>query len=208
MSGTRIEKHGYAKIANSIKSIFMCSFAIHLIIITSCKQYPEGWFTPEQFKYKVTIAQSSYKTDSIQILSKVYEYLLQKKDPFDSNEFNKMTQLKIDTIIYSPNRAQAAFFIVSTYLFKNYRSYKEDQLLSISDKTLSSAHCFMAKKKTNDWSIYSFDLLNPANYSDSKELSERIREMYFHELGTLNVDNCRYNFDDIRMWKEAVWNKF
>ena len=190
-----------SKIITSISN-----YALGFIFISSLSCKGIGTPTPPEFKHTVTVPYESYKKDLLTLYDSISVKLFDKKEPFHSVENDSLTEIFIDTILYSPQMNRIAFFVIS----KN----SNDKLLSggNKDEFHFDAHCFLANyRKGRVSKIIWQNNFNVINYHDYYGASNRIKEFYFFEFNSIKDSNdesyYKYNLDDIRFWDGPCWSK-
>jgi len=123
-------------------------------------------------------------------------------EPFNVKEYDSLTEVFIDTIIYSPSKNKLAFFVIA----KN----SNDKLLSGGNRNEFhyDAHCFIGHISLNDeiFDISWLSAYNLSRYENLESASYRIRELHFQEFNETRNPKAKYNLDDIRFWDSEVWN--
>lgn len=189
-----------------MKKIWVLIFSITF----GCRPLDPLWNTQPEFKNNVQVPQAIYHQDSVTIIKLLNELIAEKVYPFNRNLTKDYTDLRLDTIVYSQDKNKLFFFL--TFRYTNTHAYEKrgSEYVNVDDAFHFDAFCFLAKqtKKQTDnrWKLYCFDFLNAGDDS-YLPLSNTIRRMYFHQIATFREDECRYNFDDIRMWNEPLWNR-
>ena len=133
--------------------------------------------------------------------------ILHDEGPYYVEEYDTLTEIFIDTILYSPNHDKIAAFIIT----RN----SNDKLLSGGDssKYHYNAHSFVGKRSSGEknWDIKWFRRLNFVRHDTYDYISKKIRYRYFNSLaqikGSDGKSQYKYNFDDIRFWDGPVWNE-
>jgi len=123
--------------------------------------------------------------------------VINRRMAYYPKENDSLTEVIIDTILYSPHKDKLAFLVIT----KN----SNDKLLGGGNKNEFhfDAHCFLGL--ISNWNVNDISWLevyNLSNYTDLKWTSERIREVYIKELGG---GVLKYNLDDIRFWDNSYW---
>lgn len=164
--------------------------------------------TPEIFKNHTNVDGAIYGRHIKALSDSIAALIRAKEDPYYQTENDSLTEIIIDTILYSPEMNRFAFFAIT----KN----GDDKLLDKGDKNHFhyDAHCFIGRL---DHTKDILDLTwirghNLSNYPDQNEASQRIRELYFTEItertNANNESTYKYNFDDIRFWNGPLWNVY
>jgi hypothetical protein len=139
------------------------------------------------------------------ILSMIRNMIAEDDGPYYVAEYDSLTDIYIDTILYSPKRDKLATFVIT----RN----SDDKLLTKgpSDKYHFNAHCFLGKRDTAtlSWSIKWFRRMNFIQHETYGCISEKIRYRYFNNLADLKDSDgnsqYRYNLDDLRFWDGPAW---
>lgn len=187
------------------------TWVLVLIIIFGCRPVDPLWNTQPEYKNNVHVSDVIYHQNSAMIIKLLNEQIAKKTYPFNRNFTKDYTNLIVDTIVYNQDKSKMFFFLIFKYTNTHAYEKRGSEYVNIGDAFHFDAFCFLAKraKKQNDnpWKLYCFDFLNAGDDS-SQPLSNTIRRMYFHQIATFREDEpCRYNFDDIRMWNEPLWNR-
>ncbi len=161
--------------------------------------------TPVKYRNNTQVPPHIYKVHQ-KILKDSIKHLIKEKSlAYYPKENDLFTEIIIDTILYSPKKDKAAFFVIT----KN----SNDRLLSGGNKNEYhyDAHCFTVYLKGdftfND--IYWIRASNISNFYNLEKTSFRIKEMYFKDFSKRQDVNdssmYKYNLDDIRFWDGPVW---
>jgi hypothetical protein len=164
--------------------------------------------TPEQYKNKNNVSPNIYQNISQKILDSVKSRIFKKEDPYYPSENDSLTEVFVDTILFSPSMDKIAFFVIT----KN----SNDKLLDKGDKNdfHFTAYSFLGHLDsihniTNLLWVSGFSLFN---YKSKIATSNRIRDVYFKEItkrtNTKGESTYKYNFDDVRFWSGPVWTKY
>jgi hypothetical protein len=164
--------------------------------------------TPANFKYHDTISRSQHKQNSEELKDSIKVLIREKQGPFYPKEYDSLTEIFVDTILYSPNNRKYASFIIT----KN----SNDKLLDRGSKNEFhyNAFCFIGKltseSKIGDLTWVNAQIL--VRFETYTEVSNLIRHAYFREITTrtnlAGESTFKYNFDDIRFWDGPVWKKY
>lgn len=167
----------------------------------------------EKFVIKIPIG----NLDSTQIPPHIYKFhqeilkdsikqlIKEKSLAFYPKENDLFTEIIIDTILYSPDKDKATFFVIT----KN----SNDKLLIGGNKNEYhyDAHVFTAYLKGDSTfnDIYWIRASNISNFYTLEKTSFRIKEMYFEDFSKRHDVNgnsmYKYNLDDIRFWDGPIW---
>jgi hypothetical protein len=162
--------------------------------------------TPRKYQNHFIVKQEIYDRHKFSLQDTIRKLIEEKDGPYYPIENDSLTQIFIDTILYSPSKNKLAFFVIT----KN----SNDKLLSGGNKNEYhfDAHCFIGYLDS-DYKINSITWVigyNLSNYKTYEEVSARIKQIYFKELSTRtnNKDEStyKYNFDDIRFWEGPLWH--
>jgi len=161
--------------------------------------------TPVKYRNKTVVSSSIYKVHK-EILKDSIKYFIKNKSlAYYPRENDSLTEVIIDTILYSPKKDKAAFFVVT----KN----SNDKLLSGGNENEYhyDAHCFAVYLKEDSIfsDIYWIRTSNVSNFHTLEKASFRIREMYFKDFSKREDVNgnsmYKYNLNDIRFWNGLIW---
>ncbi|ATL45205.1 hypothetical protein OZ664_09920 [Elizabethkingia sp. HX WHF] len=155
--------------------------------------------TPKEYINKTNVNKSIYSSDSIKIATQMHMLIEKHQESFYSKEYDKSTQIIIDTILYSPDYKKIAAFIVT-------RNSTSKQLMP--NKNYSwyyDATCYIGIKSQDSISL---NWIGP-NYNNSyslEEITKNIRNYFFRERASDTSDHkvTDYNIDDIRYWKKSM----
>ena len=178
-------------------------YVILIIFLSSCNS-ENG--TPAQYKYKITISKIEYKLDSAKIMNKLTYMLKKNVHPFTpAKQFDRNTQLFLDSIIYSPDKNKMIALVIS----KNSNS-KLEQPLNYKTNFHYNGNYLYCKKVTSNNDIIvsdysSFNLIHWETYNDVKE---RLKEECFEVRYQLGIRDKKpiYNLDDKRFWESLDYN--
>ena len=164
--------------------------------------------TPDKYKYFDAVSLETYKKNTITISDSIRNRIKSKLDPYFQTENDSLTEIIIDTILYSPKKDKFAFFAIS----KN----SNDKLLDKGNKNEFhyDAHCFIGHLDSG-YKIKDIAWLRGHNLSDYKTLestSKRIREVFFQEItertNSKGESTYKYNLDDVRFWEGPLWHVY
>jgi hypothetical protein len=156
--------------------------------------------TPNKYINKTTVSSEIYAQNKQDFHDTIRKFISTNSSAYYPKDNDSLTQIFIDTILYSPSKDKVAFFVIT--------QNSSSKLLSgdTSDKYFYRAHCFVgyldSTFKANDIEWVSANYLS--NYKNYKETSDIVREIYFNEFireGT----SMEYNLNDIRFWKSSFW---
>jgi len=182
------------------KEIISAMKGYNVLLVILCISCQVSNTTPEKYKYKTTVSSVLYSNHKNILTDSIRLYIDEKRKAYYPKENDSLTEIVIDTIVYSPNRDRAAFFVIT----KN----SNDKLLSkgSKDEFHYDAHCFIALfDSINFKNVNWLSAHNLTNYTTHQKTSERIREIYFKNFkGSQGI--FKYNLDDVRFWKDInVW---
>jgi|LakMenEpi03Aug12_release.lakeMendotaPanAssembly.Ray.scaffolds.fasta_scaffold196643_2 hypothetical protein len=161
--------------------------------------------TPIKYRNNTQVPLHIYKVHQ-EILKDSIKHLIKEKSlAYYPKENDLFTEIIIDTILYSPKKDKAAFFVIT----KN----SNDRFLSGGNKNEYhyNAHCFSVYLKGDSTfnDIYWIRASNISNFYTLENTSFRIKEMYFKDFSKRQDVNdnsmYKYNLDDIRFWDGPVW---
>jgi hypothetical protein len=157
--------------------------------------------TPEKYLNHTKITISEYKTDSLIVQNKLFEMEKGGSQPFKNSRDSKENNILIDTLVYSPDKNKIGILVIYEYLGEKIIEGEATKHRYID------GYGFLAKKEFNNIKI-KYIPIEIGNYENIKDCSKRLREMYFQELTSFDDMGFKYNFNDIRFWKEPIWNTF
>lgn len=159
--------------------------------------------TPKEFLNETFVSKEGYSNDSILIEKKMKEFLIKKENSFSGKKYSELTELNLDTILYSPDKYKIAIFIIAKTPF-----FIDD----IKGDYLYDAFCYIGFKENDSINIKWLKRFYPINWENKKEVSKVIREEYFIEFSTLKdtngISQYKYNLDDRRFWECSVWDEY
>lgn len=163
--------------------------------------------TPTRYKYLDTISTEVYKKNAIEISDSVGNRIRFKIDPYYPKEYDSLTEILVDTILFSPQNDRIAFFVIT----KN----SNDKLLDKGGRNEFhyNVHCFVGiLAGSNIRKIGWVSAFSIFNYNDRNSASHDIRYYYFVDLtnrkNMKNESTFKYNFDDVRFWNGPLWNRY
>jgi hypothetical protein len=161
----------------------------------------------EDFKRnESTVSPHVYKQHKSMLTDSIKKYVCIRSHAFYPKENDSLTEVVIDTILYSPQKDKAAFFVVT----KN----SNDKLLSkgSKDEYHYNGYCFIAL--INNCALFRniqwLSVSSISNFDNYKETQGDIRKMYFEDFKyreDYNGNAYKYNIGDIRFWDCSIWNK-
>ncbi len=181
---------------------------IGLLFFVACK-YDTGRnariHTEEIFKTRVIIKESIYRSDSLQILTNLKDYLQHNSQSFYSAAYFDSTGLILDTILYSPDNKRLVVFVLT-------RNHTTRQLEPNENyKWYYDGYCYLGHREKNGIRLSWFRRFNLVNYYDEQEAKSRLREYYFTRLAAVrDTDGSlmyKFNVDDKRFWTGPVWKE-
>ena len=167
-------------------------------------------YTPKEFLNKTAFNQKEYHLDSLRFIELLDSSMSRKEDPFDmSIDEVKFLDAFIDTIIYNSAKDKAVVLVITKYNQKDYFQVKETkELISVGSKLYYDGYCYLSAKDEKGWKLHYFGFFSPGNYTEPISVSRRLRGFFFHEVAPMRRNFSRYNFDDVRMWNEPMWDEF
>ncbi len=158
--------------------------------------------TPSEFLNKTTVSADIYNANKRVLTDSIREFILTNQSAYYPVDNDSLTEIFIDTILYSPSKDKIAFFVITKNTSNKLLSYKQgDKVYNYYD-----ANCFIAHLK-NDTTIDKISWIEAyglINYKNQCEASKDIRELSFTENVRPNR-NLRYNLDDVRFWNSKIW---
>jgi hypothetical protein len=184
-----------------IKTILFCWLCSFL----SCNSHNS---TPENYKYHTIVSSKRYGHDQNTLRDSIEVLIKENQEPFHPHEDDSLTNVFIDTILYSPKNDKYATFIIT----KN-----SDEKLPDKGKRNEfhyNAFCFIGKLNA-DSTIKDLTWISAhivVRYKSLQAVSSRIRQIYFNEIATRKnlaaESTFKFNFDDIRFWDGPLWQKY
>ena len=187
-------------INNFMKSL--CYLIIYTFVFTIQNSCSVRNDTSNKYKNITKVSIDVYKSHKTILIDTIRFYITKKIKAYYPKENDSLTQIYIDTILYSPKKDRLAFFVIT----KN----TNDKLLSKGNNNEFNynATCFISdlngvELNNIKWlSAYSL-----RRYASLEESSERIRKIYFTEFKGGEGGVFRYNIDDIRFWDDPnIWS--
>lgn len=175
-----------------------------LVIITGCNNSNT---TPPEYRNATLVPHNIYSEDSLAFIKQIQELVESRESGFYPISYSYTSQIYIDTLIYSPNRLKAVFFVIlkkPNSAVVGMNNYKE---------THFDAKAFLAERTdTLDyWDIRWFRIMNLNRYPTYDLISKKIHQRYFIDL--IKIKNhegesrYKYNLGDIRFWDGPVWDQ-
>jgi|SRR5450432_2885017 hypothetical protein len=192
------------------KTIFAITALVVLGLIFYYFKYIYGWMefrkntdTPKQFLNNTIIKKENYTKDSLLIIQKLKQLLLQHEDFFYSKEYFDGTDIIVDTIVYSPDLKKLGVLILTKNPTSRQLVPKEKEMWYYN------ATSYLGIRQGDTISISHLGSYF-VDYTDKSELSNNIRGDRFRTFvskDTTKVYAYKYNFNDIRFWTSTVWEK-
>lgn len=165
-------------------------FSIVFLVVTFLYfRYVYGWYefrffqkTPKEFLNHSKIDKESYSKDSIEIVFGMKEFIKKHKESFYSKEYSDSTQIRIDTILYSPDFGKLAVFVIAKNpIYKQLMPNKEY-------KWYYDGSCYIGNRENNKIDI---NWIGPlyTNYYNTNYLSNIIREYFFKKYASDKDNN-------------------
>ena len=176
-------------------SIFLYTLIVFLI---SCN----SGGTEDKYLNHSKVTREKYKSDSLLIVNKLKIEIQNEEAFFDNSAYNALTQIIIDSIIYSPDYTKLAAFVV-------VKNSTENQL--IPDPAHSwyyDGTCYLGRGVGDSLKLYWVGP-NFTNSESKEKISDYIREDCFrlsNKRDSTQPDYCKYNLDDIRFWTCPIWH--
>src|SRR5450432_791520 len=171
----------------------------YLILSASCQTVN----TPKKHENNTKVSVSHYLILKTKLKDSVRFYVDNQLKAYYPKENDSLTEIFIDTIVFSPKKDKIAFFAIS----KN----SNDKLASkgVDSEFHYNAYCFICIiSATTINSIKWLSVYNISNYDDERETSNDIRKLYFDELNTGDKNDAKFNLNDIRFWDGPLWHKY
>jgi hypothetical protein len=161
--------------------------------------------TPSKYKNRTIVSADTYNKHKLILTDSIKYFIKEKGQAYYPADYDSLTIIIIDTILYSPKIDKAAFFVITkntngkllTKVSKNQYHYNASCFIADVRNGFSFANIFWVRQ------------LNVSNFSDLEETSKRISEMYFTEFALFQNSRgesiYKYNFDDIRFWNGPLW---
>ena len=159
--------------------------------------------TPDQFLNKTVTKKEDYTNDSLKIVLKLKELLLQHEDFFYPRDYFEGTEIFIDTILYSPDHNRLAVLFIT----KNPTSR---QLIPTKNEMwYYDGTSYLGIRQADTISLSHLGT-GFANFNDKQELSDCIRQECFRTFVSKDTTEKyahKYNLNDVRFWTSSEWQK-
>jgi hypothetical protein len=156
--------------------------------------------TEEKYLNHSTVTREKYKSDSLLIVNKV-KIEIQNQESFFV-VYNALTQIIIDSIIYSPDYKKLAAFVI-------VKNSTENQLIPDPDHPwYYDGTCYLGRGIGDSLKLYRVGP-NFTNSESKEKISDYIREDCFrlsNKRDSTVPNYCKYNLDDIRFWTCPIWD--
>ena len=83
-----------------------------LFVLTACTIQSEYKNTPKEFINYVVAPDSTIYKDSVFLIKSLQKLITNNEEPYSNQEYTKLSEVIIDTIIYAPGFTKFAFFSV------------------------------------------------------------------------------------------------
>src|SRR5258708_7911653 len=163
--------------------------------------------TPADYRNHAMVSSGIYKKQIIDLTDSIKSFIKSNGGPYYPTENDSLTQIFIDTILYSPKKDKFAVFVIT----KN----SNDKLLLKGNnfEFHFNGHCFIGHlnnlSKVLDI-VWVSSAPTFSHYKDFKITSKLMREAYFTKFNIAENNKgesyYKYNFDDIRFWDGPLWN--
>jgi hypothetical protein len=179
-----------------------------VFLVVSCNYgagVGEKIYTPSQYINHVPVTKHRYSQDSVYVIRQLTGLLQMHKESFYAKEYDSLSELSIDTLIYSDNLNKLAAFI----LCKTKSSSK-----SQDNNYQYDAYCYLGIRdpQPDTISLKWLGRFNPTNWKNKYEVSSLIRDMYFTEFAAIKDTSgaywYKYNLNDKRFWNSVVWQEY
>lgn len=159
--------------------------------------------TPDQYLNKTVAKKENYTKDSLIILAKLKQLLLQHEDFFDSEEYYEETDIIVDTIVYSPD------FKKFGVLFLTKIPTSRQLIPTENEKWYYNGTTYLGLRQSDTISL---SWLGPSftNNTDKQEQSNYIRQKCFRTFVSKDTTEKyahKYNLNDVRFWTSSEWQK-
>ncbi len=171
-----------------ISSIFFSCYDI---------KYPK---TAKKYQNKTILDKSIYTKDSLYLIQLVKGLISYNIRPFrPENQFDSLTQIEIDTILYSPDTLKMTAFIVT----KNANG--KNPYMERPPGFHYNADFVLGFRASTDslWRIIPTSILSMNYYKNKEKMLKRYHEYFFREVKA--TPKFEYNLDDIRFWHSSIW---
>ncbi|MBW8361666.1 MAG: hypothetical protein K0M56_05700 [Kaistella sp.] len=149
------------------KKIVIVAVLVILVVLFLYFRYIYGWYefkfykeTPENYVNNTVINKEKYSSDSAIIVNQVKGFIRNHQEPFHSEEYDKSTQIVVDTILYSPDFKKIGAFIIA-------KNSTDKQLMPDKNyKWYYNATCYLGMKQEDSLLL---SWIGP-NYTNSYDL--------------------------------------
>jgi hypothetical protein len=164
--------------------------------------------TPEYYKNKSHTKPEVYQKITFKVIDSIKNKILNKEDPYYPPENDSLTEIFVDTLLFSPSMNKIAFFVIT--------ENSNDKLLDKGNKNQFhySSYCFIGHLDSS-YNIKDFKWVSGGslfNFKSKINASNRIRDIYFKEItnrtNSKGESTYKYNFDDVRFWNGPLWSKY
>lgn len=206
MNGIKIKKNGFVQVVKT--NSYMKKIVVLIIIaFFSCKNS-----TQESEQVNSTQSEISKDKETIKVL--INDRIRKKEVPYFPSHYDNLTEVIIDTILYSSDKNKLAFFVIDKV--KNKKRYgnityeetqKMEELGNLPYEGYHyNAHAFIGKRNNNNILIKDFSVISIGKYKDIKRIKKRLRNLYFKEYSSINEEGYEYNLNDVRFWNnDNLW---
>jgi hypothetical protein len=165
-----------------------------LICLISCNSGTRS--TEDKYLNHSVVTKEKYKSDSLLIVNKLKIEIQDQVEFFSNSAYKALTQIIIDSIIYSPDYTKLAAFIVVKNSTEN-QLYPDPAHPWYYDGT-----CYLGRRVGDSLKL---DWVGPNfTQSDNEEkIASLIRDDWFrlsNKRDSTQPRYCKYNLDDIRFW--------
>jgi hypothetical protein len=196
-------KNGYCRKKSDMdyKNAIIVIYTFFFSLI-SCNSGAEKKLTSDKYINYSVVSTEKYKSDSLLIVNTLRTELQNEEEFFDNSAYNGLTQIIIDSIIYSPDFTKLAAFVVVKNSTENLL-YPDPNHPWYYDGT-----CYLGRGAGDSLKLY---WVGPGfSQSDNEEkVANFLKDYYYHSYNTGDTARafyCKYNIDDIRFWGCPIWD--
>src|SRR5258707_2392075 len=164
-----------------------------------------GMGTEKEYRNESRVSSEVYREHATILKDRIRKLIEKNEGPYYPSENDSLTEIIIDTVLYSPGKDRMAFFVIT----KN----SDDKQLVPGNKNEShfSAHAFTAflDGSRGIHHIFWINVFSEGDDADVKTASQAIRMMYFKGFRERRDNKgesiYKYNLDDVRFWNGPFW---
>ena len=178
------------------------------LLVGSCNYHSEvaeKIYTPSEYINDVTVVKQKYAEDSLLVIRQLNRLLQLHKESFYSTEYDNLTEISIDSLIYNENLNKIVAFILCNWKISSKLPANNDRF---------DAYCYLGVRDPQQHTISLKWLrrFNPTNWKNKSEVASLLRDMYFTEFAAIKDTNgaylYKYNLNDKRFWNSLVWRDY